>query len=69
MNATDVSTAISAALDRSWLFDPETVTVKADGGAVQLGGTVRTMRQRRRAVGAAWSTEGTTAVDNQIKVV
>ena len=69
VNATDVSTAISAALDRSWLFDPETVTVKADGGTVHLGGTVRTMQQRRRAVGAAWSTEGTTAVDDQIMVV
>lgn len=68
VNAADVVAAISAALDRSWIFDPETVTVKADGGTVHLGGTVRTMRQRRQAVGAAWSSEGTTAVDDQITV-
>jgi osmotically-inducible protein OsmY len=69
VNTTDISAAISEALDRSWLFDPETVTVKADGGTVHLGGTVRTMQQRRRAVGAAWSSEGTTAVDDQITIV
>lgn len=69
VNAADVSTAISAALDRSWLFDPMTVTVKADGGTVHLGGTIRTMQQRRRAVGAARSTEGTMEVDDQIMVV
>ncbi|MCJ2136945.1 BON domain-containing protein [Methylobacterium sp. J-026] len=64
-----VSDNISEALDRSWLFDPKTVTVTADGGTVHLGGTVRTMQERRAAVGAAWASPGTTAVDNLISVV
>jgi hypothetical protein len=46
-----VSDSISEALDRSWLFDPQTVTVTADGGTVHLGGTVRTMQERREAGG------------------
>ena len=64
-----VSDSISEALDRSWLFDPRTVTVKADGGTVYLGGTVRTMQERREAMGAAWASPGTTAVVNSIGVV
>lgn len=64
-----VSDNISEALDRSWLFDPKTVTVTADGGTVHLGGTVRTMQERREAVGAAWASPGTTAVENRISVV
>ncbi|MCJ2008291.1 BON domain-containing protein [Methylobacterium sp. E-041] len=64
-----VSDSISEALDRSWLFDPKTVTVKADGGTVYLGGTVRTMQERREAMGAAWASPGTTAVENRISVV
>jgi len=69
VDVADVSTNISEALDRSWLFDPATVTVTADGGIVHLGGTVRTMQERRAAVGAAWASPGTTAVDNRISVV
>lgn len=65
----DVSANISDALDRSWLFDPATVTVTADGGTVHLGGTVRSMQERREAVGAAWASRGTTAVENRISVV
>ncbi|GJE40275.1 BON domain-containing protein [Methylobacterium persicinum] len=64
-----ISDDISEALNRSWLFDPKTVTVTADGGMVHLGGTVRTMQERREAVGAAWASPGTTAVDNRISVV
>ena len=64
-----VSASISEALDRSWLFDPTTVTVTASGGTVHLGGTVRTMQERREAVAAAWASPGTTAVDNLISVV
>lgn len=64
-----VSDRISEALDRSWLFDPKTVTVKADGGTVYLGGTVRRMQERRDALGAAWASPGTTAVVNSIDVV
>ena len=63
-----VSDNISEALDRSWLFDPKTVTVTAEGGTVRLGGTVRTMHERREAVGAAWASPGTTAVENGISV-
>ncbi|MCJ2013581.1 BON domain-containing protein [Methylobacterium sp. J-076] len=69
VDVADVSATISEALDRSWLFDPATVTVTADGGTVHLGGTVRTMQERREAVGAAWACPGTTAVDNRISIV
>jgi osmotically-inducible protein OsmY len=64
-----VSDRISEALDRSWLFDPKTVTVTADGGTIYLGGTVRNMQERRDALGAAWASPGTTAVVNSIGVV
>ncbi|MDO9429199.1 MAG: BON domain-containing protein [Methylobacterium sp.] len=64
-----VSDRISEALDRSWLLDPKTVTVTADGGTVYLGGTVRSMQERREALGAAWASPGTTAVVNSIGVV
>ena len=64
-----VSDSIGEALDRSWLFDPKTVTVTTSGGTVHLGGTVRTMQERREAVAAAWASPGTTAVDNLISVV
>ncbi|WP_375455272.1 BON domain-containing protein [uncultured Methylobacterium sp.] len=64
-----VSDNISEALNRSWLFDPKTVTVTAEGGTVHLGGMVRTMQERREAVGAAWASPGTTAVENRIGVV
>lgn len=64
-----VSDRISEALDRSWLFDPKTVTVTANGGTVHLGGTVRTLQERREALGAAWASPGTTAVENHISVV
>ena len=53
-----VSDRISEALDRSWLFDPKTVTVTAEGGTVTLGGTVRTMQERREAVGAGLGLTG-----------
>ncbi|NEU14515.1 BON domain-containing protein [Methylobacterium sp. BTF04] len=68
VDVSDVSANISEALDRSWLFDPSNVTVTADGGTVHLGGTVRTMQERREAVGAAWASPGTTAVENRISV-
>ena len=45
----DVSDNIAEALDRSWLFDPKTVTVTAEGGTVTLGGTVHTMQEIGRA--------------------
>jgi osmotically-inducible protein OsmY len=69
VDVSDVSANISEALDRSWLFDPSNVTVTADGGTVHLGGTVRTMQERREAVGAACASPGTTAVENRISVV
>ena len=69
VDVSDVSDNINAALDRSWLFDPATVTVTSDGGLVHLGGTVRTMQERRAAAGAAWASPGTTGVDNRIHVV
>ena len=48
-----VSDSISEALDHSWVFDSKTVTMTADGGTVFLGGIVRSMQERREALGAA----------------
>jgi osmotically-inducible protein OsmY len=68
VDVSDVSANINAALDRSWLFDPAKVTVSADGGVVYLGGTVRSIRERREAMDAAWASPGITSVVNSISV-
>lgn len=68
VEVSDVSANINAALDGSWLFGPAKVTVSADGGIVYLGGTVRSMRERREAMDAAWASPGTTSVVNSISV-
>lgn len=64
----DVCADISDALGRSCLFDPTTLSVSSDGGTIYLEGTVRTMQERRAAVGVAWASPGTAAVENHIRV-
>ena len=59
---------IDHVLGHSWFFDPQTITVVAQGGKVTLTGTVRSDRERRMAAAAAWSHEGVSDVENQLRV-
>lgn len=69
VNTSDISDSIRTALHRSWLFDPDTVTVNADGGKVKLGGTVNSWHDREVAGRTAWAAKGATQVENHISVV
>jgi len=59
---------ITHALDRSWFFDPWTITVTAQDGTVRLTGNVRSPHQRNVAAVTAWAA-GATAVENDIAIV
>lgn len=56
------------ALHRSWLFDPATVNVSAEGGHIRLSGTVQTPHERSVALTTAWAAPGATAVENDLVV-
>lgn len=68
VDASVLSDEITHALHRSWFFDPLTVTVRAEGGTVRLGGTVRTPHERQVAATTAWSASGVTDVINDIEI-
>jgi osmotically-inducible protein OsmY len=59
---------ITHALGHSWFFDPQTITVRINGGAVTLLGTVRSDRERKMAAAAAWAEPGVTDVANELVV-
>jgi osmotically-inducible protein OsmY len=67
-NASDISADITKALHRSW-YDPKTISVSANGGAVHLSGTVHTWYDRQMAGWTAWGAPGATTVENDIRVV
>jgi osmotically-inducible protein OsmY len=69
VNTADVSDSIRTALHRSWLFDPDTITVKADGGNVKLSGTASSWHDKEVAGSTAWLAKGATSVENNISVV
>jgi osmotically-inducible protein OsmY len=69
VNTADLGDSIRTALHRSWLFDPDTVTIKADGGKVKLGGTVSSWHDKEVAGRTAWAAKGATQVENHIAVV
>jgi osmotically-inducible protein OsmY len=69
INAATVSGDIADALDRSWFSDPQTITVKADGGKIRLGGTVHSPQERQIALDAAWAAPGVTIVENAIRLI
>lgn len=64
----EVSDDITHIMGHSWFFDPQTITVKVDGGQVTLTGSVRTERERRMAAAAAWAHEGVAEVVNDLVV-
>jgi osmotically-inducible protein OsmY len=63
-----VSDEIMRALHRSWLYDPKTVAVSVNGGAVRLTGTVRSWEEWQAAATAAWSAPGVISVENDVSI-
>jgi osmotically-inducible protein OsmY len=59
---------IEEALQRSAELGGDVIQVEADGRAVTLKGTVRSLAQRQEAARAAWSAPGVEKVDNRIAV-
>ena len=68
VSASNVKSDIEHALHRSWYYDPNTISVSAQGGKIKLTGTVTTWNARRLAGSAAWSAPGATSVENDIAV-
>jgi osmotically-inducible protein OsmY len=68
VDAEEVGDDITHALGHSWFFDPHTITVEINGGAVTLVGTVRSERERKMAAAAAWAEPGVSDVVNQLVV-
>lgn len=68
VDASDLSEDITYALHRSWVLDPKTVTVTAEGGRVHLTGTVQTYHDRQIAVDTAWAAQGVTDVENDLSI-
>lgn len=69
IDAEFISDDLTHALGHSWFFDPHTITVAINGGAVTLKGTVRSERERKMAAAAAWAEPGVTDVTNELVVV
>ena len=63
----DVHEKIMTALHRSW-FDPAHISVSAEGGVVQLDGSVRSWHERQLAETAAWGAPGITHVQDNITI-
>ena len=68
VNTANLSDDITHALHRSWFFDPDNISVRADGGRVRLTGTVHSPHDRQVAAITAWSAPGATEVQNDIIV-
>ena len=64
-----VAAAITHAMGRSWMYDPNNIDVSAEGGSVRLSGTVHTLHDRHLAGVTAWAATGVTEVQNDIRVV
>jgi osmotically-inducible protein OsmY len=69
VNTSNIRDDIMHALGRSRFFDPQTISVSAQGGKVRLTGTVSSWHDRQVAVSTAWAAPGATAVENDIAVV
>jgi osmotically-inducible protein OsmY len=64
----ELSLLIKSAIERQAACDASHLTVMVLGGAVTLGGSLRTWAEREAAVNAAWSAPGVTSVNNNIRV-
>jgi len=67
-DTSSIRSDILAALGRSWM-DPKTIIVTAQEGRVTLSGTVGSWLERDEAGATAWAASGTTAVENDIRVI
>ncbi len=67
-SASDISNNIDHALNRSWFFNDDDVSVSAIGGKVHLTGTADSWHDRHEAEITAWSAPGVTSVQNDIRV-
>jgi len=69
VHADDVGQNITRALHRSWHYDPNTISISAQGGKITLTGQVTTWNARDLAGATAWSAPGVTYVENQISTI
>jgi osmotically-inducible protein OsmY len=69
VNTSNIISDIILALHRSWLFDPNKISVNAQGGKVWLTGTVHSPHDRQVAAGIAWGAPGVTDVENDINII
>lgn len=69
VNIASLSDDIVHALHRSWFFDPKTITVSANQGAIRLTGSVHSWPERQAAAEIAWAAQGATAVTNDLTVI
>jgi len=68
VNLSNISDDIMHAMNRSWFFDPKTITVSAHGGKVRLTGTVNSLHDRQVAAATACAAPGVTEVETDIVV-
>jgi osmotically-inducible protein OsmY len=66
--AETISDDIRHALGRSWFFDPKTIEVTDNNGAVHLSGVAPSPHARQVAAATAWASPGTVEVENDIQV-
>jgi osmotically-inducible protein OsmY len=66
--AEDAKAGIEAALRRSAILDPTSISVEVADGAVSLRGEVDTFAERAEAERLAWAAPGVARVENQIEV-
>jgi osmotically-inducible protein OsmY len=69
VDALNISDNIMHAMNRSWFFDPKTITVSARGGKVRLTGTVPSLYDRQVAASTAWAGPGVTDVENDLIII
>jgi len=69
VNTADISTDISIALHRSWVPDPQAITVTAEGGKVRLTGNVNSHHARQVAGETAWGAPGAIDVENLLAII
>jgi osmotically-inducible protein OsmY len=63
----DIHQKIMTVLHRSW-FDPAHISVSAEGGVVQLDGSVRSWYERNLAENVAWGAPGITHVQDNLTI-